>query len=280
MGLSSPIFQIIMIVMRHVGFRLDSEEERIKLLGLGIEFTSDMKMPRGGILATIDLAEDDPRWESIDFLLGGRRKLEGVAARFSEADLDAAKFLRIAGNDSGYPQPESVSGYLAATYDLSDYCGHCGIGKKQTAPFRLKGQPALRDNSILQLNWVPDEYFVTRATWEALFKPLGIGMRTVVVNRTGLEIASVVQLEIPHVCDLTVGDASSEECSRCNRKKYSPSFRGFLPKPIAPKTPIFKSAQSFGTGAQAFKLVIVTDALYRTIKQTGFTRVEFYPCAE
>jgi len=269
-----------MKIMRHVGFRLDSEEERRQFLDLGVEFTSDTQKLNGDLLTSIDLEEDDPRWRRIDQLLGGRRTLDCVAATFSLADLDAADFLQVSANSAGYPQPEDNKAYLSATFDLAEYCVHCGIGKKQAAPFRLKGSPVLRDNSMLQLNWIPDEYFVTRATWEAVFKPLGIEMRPVVVHRTGIEIGSVVQLEIPHCCDLIFDDVSYQACSWCNRRKYSPVFKGFLPKPIGPNRPIFKSNQSFGHGAQAFKLVMVSAALYRTIKQAGVTRVKFSACAK
>jgi hypothetical protein len=269
-----------MKIMRHIGLRLDSEEERTKFLDMGVNFTSDTKMPGGGILANIDLAEDDPRWRGIELLLGGRRTLDCVASTFSSADLYAAKFLRIVAKSGGYPQPENKNGYLSATYDLADYCPRCGIGRKQAGPFRFKGPPALRDNSILQLNWIFDECFVTHTTWEAVFKRLGIEKRPAVMHRSGVEIGSLVQLDIPQVCDLKLEGASHVECPFCRRKKYSPVFRGFLPAPVAPNTPIFKSSQSFGAGALAFKLIIVSADLYRRFKEVGLKGAEFYACAK
>jgi hypothetical protein len=263
-----------------MGLRLESEEEEKRFLDIGVEFSSSDKKPGGGILANIDLAEDDPRWQGIELLLGGRRTLDCVASTFSPADLDAAKFLRIVAKSGGYPQPEEKKGYLSATFDLTEYCDHCGVGKKQAGPFRLKGSPALRDNSILQLNWIPDEYFVTRTTWEAVFRPLGIGMRPALVHRTGVEIASVVQLEIAQVCDLALEGASHEECRFCGRKKYSPIFRGFLPEPIIPNAPILRSNQSFGSGAQAYGLVFLSAALYGRVKDVGLKGAKFYACGE
>jgi hypothetical protein len=268
-----------MKTMRHVGLRLDSEEERTKFLDIGVEFTSSTKMPGGGIVANIDLAEDDPRWRSIELLLGGRRTLECVTSTFSPADLDTAKFLRILAKSGGYPQPEDNKEYLSATYDLSEYCARCGVGMKQNRPFRLKGPPALRDNSVLQLNWIFDECFVTHATWEAVFKPLGIEKRPAVVHRSGVEIGSAFQLDIPQVCDLKLEGANHAECLYCGRKKYSPVFRGFLPEPVAPKSSIFKSSQWFGSGALAFNLVIVSADLYRRVKEVGLKGAKFWACA-
>ncbi len=264
--------------MRHIGLRLESEEERTKFLDIGVEFSSGVKMPGGGIIATIDLAEDDARWRDIELLLGGRTTIDGIGATFSLADLDDARFLQIVARSGGYPQPEDDKKYLSATFDLTEYCSRCGVGKKQTGPFRLNGPPALRDSSILQLNWIPDEYFVTRRTWESAFKPLGIEARQVVMHRSGAEIGSVIQLDIPQVCDLSLDDLGYEECRFCGRKKYSPAFRGFRPAPIKPIGPIFKSSQSFGNGALAFKLVLVSDAFYKKVKELGLKGAKFYAC--
>ena len=268
-----------MKIMRNLGLRLDSEDERTKFRDIGVEFASGTKMPGGGIVATIDLPEDDSRWRGIELLLGGRRTIDSVASTFSSADLSAAKFLRIVAKSSGYPQPENKSGYLSATYDLTDYCPHCGIGKKQVAPFRFKGLPALRNNSIIQLNWIFDEYFVSAATWETVFKPLGIEKRSVVLHKTGFEMLSPFQLDIPHVCDLNLEGAGYTECSYCGRKKYSPIFKGFLPGPAEPSTSMFKSSQSFGSGALAFKLVIISADAYRKFKDIGLKDANFYACA-
>jgi hypothetical protein len=235
-------------------------------------------MPGGGIVATIDLAEDDPRWRSIELLLGGRKTIDCVASTFSPADLNAAKFLRIVAKSGGYPQPEEKNGYLSASYDLTEYCPHCGIGKKQVEPLRLKGPPALTDNSILQLNWIFDEFFVSRTTWEEVFKPLGIGMRPAVLHRTGAEITSVVQLDAPDVCDLAIDKTIYAECHFCGRKKYSPVFRGFLPVPIGPNAAIVKSSQSFGSGALAFKLVLVSGAVYKKFKEVSLKGAKFWAC--
>lgn len=65
----------------------------------------------------------------------------------------------------GYPQPEDKNGYLSATYDLADYCLRCGIGRKQSGPFRFKRAPALKNNSILQLRWI------LQTRWDRMGRP-------------------------------------------------------------------------------------------------------------
>jgi len=269
-----------MKIMHHIGVRLEDEEERAKFLNIGVALEAGVTMPGGGIVTGVDIAEDDPNWQRLTALLSTRRNVDLVYPTFSPAELDDANFLRMwAPSPRGYPQPEDKKGYLSATYDLADYCPRCGIGRRQSGPFRFKSKPTLKDNSILQLNWIHDEYFVKRNSWEAVFKPLGIGMRPAVVHKTGVEIASIVQLDIKEVCDLSLDKGvSKKECSSCGRKKYSAIFRGFLPEPKDPAQPIFRSSQWFGSDALAFKLVIVSAALRRKIKEISFTGVAFHAC--
>lgn len=42
---------------------------------------------------------------------------------------------------NGYPQPEDVTDFIKAVYDTKFYCNKCGVGAKQTKPFRLKKEP-------------------------------------------------------------------------------------------------------------------------------------------
>ena len=46
------------------------------------------------------------------------------------------------------------------------------IGAKQVSPFRMKESPNWGRRSILQMNWLFDEYFVKPEVWNAVFQPL------------------------------------------------------------------------------------------------------------
>ena len=61
--------------------------------------------------------------------------------------------------------PDHDFGYQLATFDLSDHCESCGIGRSQRVPFRIRGEPSWGKNQVPQLNWVFDEYFATPAAW-------------------------------------------------------------------------------------------------------------------
>jgi hypothetical protein len=263
-----------MKIFHHVGMRLDSEEEREKFIELGVN------LPRGK-LTSFDIDEDDPRWEQIGLLVSECKypTFDTVTTEFSTLELEAAKFLgMIACSNRGFPQPAEDQGYLSVTYDLTERCTHCGLGKRQIHPFRMRTSPGLRSNSVLQLNWVFDEYFVTPETWDTVFKPFGIGCRPVLLHKTGTELQSVVQLTIQEVCDLKLDGAKHEECPGCFRRKHPFVTRGFFPKPAVSSASIFKSSEWFGEFG--FKLVIVSSRLYRAIEKAGLIGIKFYPCAE
>lgn len=268
-----------MQILHHIGFRLDDGKERDEFLSAGIALPLGTHLPGGGTIIGFDITEDDPKWRDLSELLHKRKIVDTVKTIFSESELNAAKFLgMIASSHHGYPQPENS--YLSATYDLSDYCVRCGIGKKQARPFRLGNMPALANNSILQLNWIFDEYFVTLNTWERIFKPFGIANRSVVANTRGLDIKSLVQLEISDVSDVDLEDVEYEICSICNRTKYSAAFRGYYPKPDTFASPILRSSQWFGAGSNAFNIILISNVLYRTMQEDGLEGAEFYACAE
>jgi hypothetical protein len=268
-----------MQILHHIGLRIDDEREREDFLSAGIALPYGTHLPGGGVITSFDITEDDLRWKNIVELLHKRKIVDTVKTIFSDSELNTARYLgMIASSHHGYPQPEQS--YLAATYDLKDYCVRCGIGKKQTRPFRLRNTPVLASNSILQLNWIFDEYFVTLDTWEGIFKPLGIANRSAVVNTTDLDVKSLVQLEISAVRDVDLKDIAYEICPVCDRKKYSSSFRGYYPEPDAFDSPMLRSSQWFGAGANGFNIVVISNVLYRKIREAGLEGVEFYPCAE
>jgi hypothetical protein len=229
---------------------------------------------------TFLIKEDDPRWPEIPSLVERFRAADMVSTEFSSAELLDAKYLKVWPSwHHGYPQPEDDFGYLGATYDLSYYCQKCGIGGRQIAPFRMKKEPTWGRRSILQLNWVYDEYFVKPDVWSAIFKPFGVQCRSVVKNRTGEVLDSVVQLDITEFVDVQVDGLEYEQCPNCSRIKYLPVVRGFLPKPLQEiEASAFKSNQWFGSGASADKSVMFSNDLYRKINAAKFKGIEFGAC--
>ena len=231
-------------------------------------------------IAVCDVAEDDPRWERVQPLVKKYQLVDIAFTRFTDSELDHAKYLSMVPSwHHGYPQPEDHFGYRQITYDLTEHCDHCGIGARQTAPFRMKKAPNWGHRSILQMNWVFDEFFVQPDVWKAVFRPLGIGCRPVLLHRTGQELDSVVQLDIPKSVSLVM-DATSHRfatCMFCDRRKYK-YITGFFPSPQPTDLQLFRSVQYFGSGAGADRAVLLTGALYRRIKEASLKGAEFHAC--
>jgi hypothetical protein len=203
---------------------------------------------------------------------------EFARTQFVQSEFDAAKSLcMFASSHRGYPEPSEKHGFLAATFDLSEHCTKCGIGRRQIRPFGIKSEPILK-HSIMQLNWIFDEYFVARDVWPAVFEPLGIGCWPVVLDRTGEEMESVVQLRVSDHADLNLDEANAAVCPTCGRTKTSMDLRGFCPEPASIPAPIFKSTQFFGSDGNAFNRVLVSSSLYSEIKKDRLRGAEFYPC--
>jgi len=268
-----------MEIMHHFGLLLSSDDDRQVFLDIGIELEPGVQMPRGGPVSVgFDISEEDPRWEGLKRLPPRFRSMDTVYTKFLKTELEAATaFVIYASSPRGYPEPSDQLGYLKATYDLSEYCHRCGIGGRQIRPFRLKSRPSLK-REMMQLNWVFDEYFVSPEVWSSVFAPHSIDCWPVVLNGTGREIDTVVQLKISDLVDLQIKDLSFGSCDQCGRKKARLLRRGFSPAPVGVVTQMSKSTHWFGSGACAYKLILVPSLLYREIGAASLRRVTFYPC--
>jgi hypothetical protein len=166
--------------------------------------------------------------------------------------------------------------YLRQTYDFSEACEKCWTGRKQTAPFRMKKSPAWGRRSILQLEWVTDEFFVKPDVYESIFRPFGIGSRPVLLHTTRAELDTVVQLVIDARAEVQVrGIPLQRICSGCGEKDYHLGTRGFPHSPQHTKLPVFKSSQVFDGYNRR---VYVSNGLYRRIVDAKLKGADFAPC--
>jgi hypothetical protein len=213
--------------------------------------------PIASNVVTFEVDEADEEWDALRVWIVEREALDVVTTKFSRKDIQEAAWLELEPNwHWGYPQPED--GYKEATYDLSEYCKHCGIGMKQKASFCIRGEPKWGRNGILQLNWVFDEYFVTPEVWARVFEPVGVQIRPVLSTK-GTELKTVVQLVIDEKVGIATEGLAGEYCPSCQRKKYLPVTRGWFP-PLRgePALAIAKSEEYFGSGASAHRAVLVS----------------------
>jgi hypothetical protein len=245
-----------------------SASQRRELEALGLKVPAGTVLPGGGAPhVALDVGEDHPNWPKLHVLFQRWGAGDFLSTEFSRKDLAGARWLELMpGWHHGYPQPdEDGFGYREATYDLTGYCKQCGIGLRQRAPFQMKAEPKWGRNSILQLNWVFDEYFVTPAVWKTLFEPQGIACRPV-LNTNGAELDTVVQLVVEEEARIVTEGLPGDRCPNCERMKYLPVMRGPFPALSSePSHAVVKTKEYFGSGAAAHKRVLVSRELARVL---------------
>jgi len=227
---------------------------------------------------TIVMMASDPRWPALKAVQSELGLLDIASAVFDDKEIAAAETVAFyATAHRGYPEPSDTAGYLDATYDLSAYCAHCGVGKKQKAAFRFKTEPTWKRRSVVQLNWVFDEFFVSPSTWEKAFKPLGVGRLPVLNTRGTTEFSNVVQLDISRRVDVDITGLPFEDCLVCSRRKFQPVADNFMPRPLDSEAPVFKSSQEFGSGALASRICFSSRSGRLALEEAALTGLNFLP---
>ncbi|MGI9388490.1 MAG: hypothetical protein ACR2O1_00405 [Boseongicola sp.] len=247
------------------------------------------------------LDEEDPVWSSFkDRLLENSGRVSSRAV-YSEEELKRAPYLEIiARGHHGYPQPERNFGYVKEVYEKKGYCEGCGIGARQKAPFRIRKEFGARHSHFLQLNWVFDEFFVRAPVVEALIDAgvTGISWQAPVIHKSGAPSAEVEQMMVENSMmpslDAkgfpTVTCKANNEEGRphqegdsgpyCGRMKFhrNPALQLRFDASTFECTPdIVKTAEWFGSGGSAFRLILVSQKVYRLITEAGWRGVEFEP---
>ncbi|WP_205525582.1 hypothetical protein [Pyxidicoccus trucidator] len=239
-------------------------------------------LPGGGdSLLAFDVDEEHQNWGALSSLFQRWRASDVTRTEFTKKEIDSARWLEIGAWHHGYPQPaEDVFGYRQATYDLTDWCEKCGIGMKQKAPFQMKGEPKWGRNAIMQLVWIYGELFVTPDVWNRVFEPAHVECRPV-LNTKGAELKTVVQLVVQTTASIITEGLPAEQCERCGRTKYLPITRG--PFPALRDTPVgsmLRTAEYFGSGAQADQHVLMSQDLARSLAKSGVRGASLKPVVE
>jgi hypothetical protein len=251
-------------------------DERAELRRLGIDVAQGF--------VGMDVSEAAPNWSDVEAWIRRRRPSDVVSTAFTADEIAGAQWLGIeADQHQGFPQPrDGKFGYRDVTYDTTDYCPACGIGLRQKAPFQMKGDPNMGRRGILQMHWVYDEFFATPGVWESVLQPLGIDARPV-TKPSGAVLEKIVQIvndEVVPVDVVGLGPAKGEppHCPTCGRPKYGPVVRGPLPAPLVePRGQIARSEQWFGSGASAYREVLVSAELAGAIRAAGVRGASFVP---
>tara|TARA_R110002049_G_C9112633_1_gene557842 strand:+ start:795 stop:1694 length:900 start_codon:yes stop_codon:yes gene_type:complete len=253
--------------------------EQLRDLGLEVE-GSQSSLVR---LVAFDIEESHPAWPEVASLIKDWKMGDVIMMKFTRSELNQARSLRMQSSwHHGYPQPDDDFGYLSTSFDLSEYCENCGIGKRQVAPLQLKQEPRWGRRNILQLHWLYDEFFVLPDVWESVFQTSGVGCLPVIQYKTGQVLQSVVQLDlkVSGKSGLRLSkDQPCETCVSCGRTKYQSICRGLFPAlRETPVDSIVKSQEYFGSCASAWNAILVSARLFQKIRAHKLNGVNFIPC--
>lgn len=258
---------------------------RLREIGVKLKFTGTKGIAESFVFF---IYEDDPKWRAVQEVMTQYPPLgDYCGSDFTKNELRAAAWLQTSSRwELGYPQPEGDFGYLNLTYDLTHYCEQCGVGYVQQAPFRVRSEPKWgATRHIAVLFWVYDAFFVRPEVWKAVFEPFGIACRPVLKYRTDQPLDTVVQLTIDAMLPghLVLDGYPTEVCPHCHTVKYHVPRRcgEFPPMTAVPKNVHAAFSQEyFGSGGQAFRMLFISQALYRHIESHKVKPMEFMPVQE
>lgn len=230
----------------------------------------------GDILCSVDISENDPHWETVEYLLKAENNTFQSETVFTKEEISSAEWLTIRSRwYYDYPQPEN--NYRNITYTTDRQCPFtdCRIGLVQKDPFRFKRTPKWGKRNFCMTNWVFDELFVSRRAKELLESSDLKGFSfSEVRNKNGSEIMDdMYQLRIPHILPSGIADTTSRikdvfVCPVCGQRKFRSNSRGqfvFHKEAFTDAPDFTKSAEWFGGGSSACKLILVSQKAYRFI---------------
>ncbi|MEZ5823858.1 MAG: hypothetical protein R3C97_03680 [Geminicoccaceae bacterium] len=117
----------------------------------------------------------------------------------------------------GYPQPEDDP-YLLSTFDYSQGCRTCSVGRRQNAPVRFRKEPKVANKSFTGLNHLFGEIFLTD-TAKKILEDAGItGMTFMrpVFHEAGEPLEHWYQLQPDSLLPaaMKLGGMTAERCER------------------------------------------------------------------
>jgi|GEM_PF-3257966 len=239
------------------------------LAGVGIEID-----PRKGF---VNVYEDESRWQAVERVLAEFELISKASAEFTEDERLHAKYL-YTGADWRFDYPQPEDGYMSITYDDASMCPNCHKEWVQRAPYQTKREPSWGRRSFFSFNWAFGSIFVKTEVYEQVFRPFGVDFLPLYLYRQETVVEGVVQLMPTESVHVDPSGLISEICPLCGKPTYNHPTRTFWPKVLNAHGPVVESIEWFGSGASANHLFLISQDIYRQIKD--LRGLYFKPCAD
>ncbi|NHM07990.1 hypothetical protein G4D82_12215 [Flavobacterium sp. CYK-4] len=223
-------------------------------------------------------------------------KEQVVGSIYEKRDFENAEWFIVNTGSYQYPQPED--GYLETTFNTNNYCKHCGIGKVQDAPYRLKTEPKQLNNQFWGLYWEYEPIFVRQAAKNIFEKEniKEISFSKPFLHRKNIEVESLHQMHINTILEngfdnhnaktITCKINNEEDCNKdknvicCGRIKYHHPLVGgyvFNKDVFNPEIDIALTGEYFGSGSSANRLQIVSKKIKNLVEKNKLKGLQFIP---
>jgi hypothetical protein len=196
--------------------------------------------------------------------------------------------------ECGYPEPADRFEYLKTSYDLTEFCPYCGIGKRLTRGLSLSEYPLDGDYDFFSPVWVPDQLFATHHALSQL-QECGISGLAAFTSPPTNDGRKHFQVRIDTV--LPEGIVRDQPGVKVHRCPDPPTLRpkaGFLggpchrvkvgfTRPLSVRRHIFQDAFDFarlgdwvGSMGHAEQPIVCSKRVKRLYYEKGFRGLEFY----
>ena len=243
--------------------------------------TAGIKL-KGDLVRYFDIGENDIKWQAVKSIVEKNDKDiidNQMKTLFSKTEMSSSNcFVMIPTWHFLYPQPEEDFGYQNTTYNSSDLCNSCGQGLIKQDLFCIKSEPKWRKKDIGQLNWIFDEYFVTKKLKSMLEKEFGMHFLSVKKYETDTLFDTIFNLKIDDTVHITNRSRLQYTvCQVCGKKKFRMCTDGFFPEITEMTDCIAKTEEYFGSGHSAYRQIIIDRKLYSFFMQHTIKGVDFIP---
>jgi len=289
----------------HRYVRSDSHSKVIKPTRVILEkynvsykYQEDLKSPIPTFKYNIQfyLNEDNPNFASLKSEIDTLGLNSQILTDYEKSDYEIANWFVVSAGHYQYPQPED--GYLEKTFDLESYCGVCGIGRIQNAPFRLQSIPKQLNSQFWGLHWEYFALFVRQKTKVILEREniKGINFTKPVLNKKNIELNNFYQLHIETIlsqgfdnyntkkitCKINNEEDSNHDVNLkcCGRVKFHhPMVGGYLfdQHIFITEFDIVQSQEYFGSGASANRIKIVSKRFKNIVEKNKLKGLVFVP---